>query len=94
VGEEEKQSTGYTTPDGTEQYATYFRDGTTNGAGQDYANARYTTTNFGSLEPGPAGTSAVDYKNPTSWNVIFTCGQTRSTLPIRVSLCHRGRDVP
>jgi RHS repeat-associated protein len=68
-GEEEKQSTGYTTPDGTDKYATYFRDGTTNGAGQDYANARYYNNNFGRFwSPDPAGTSAVDYKNPTSWN--------------------------
>jgi RHS repeat-associated protein len=68
-GEEEKQSTGYTTPDGTDKYATYFRDGTTNGAGEDYANARYYNNNFGrfwSVDPG--GVKTADPKSPQSWN--------------------------
>jgi RHS repeat-associated protein len=67
-GEEEKQSTGYTTPDGTDKYATYFRDGTTNGAGQDYANARYYNNNFGRFwSPDPAGAAHVN--DPQSWNL-------------------------
>jgi RHS repeat-associated protein len=68
-GEEEKQSTGYTTPDGTDKYATYFRDGTTNGAGQDYANARYYNNNFGRFwSPDPSGRIAANPADPTSWN--------------------------
>jgi RHS repeat-associated protein len=67
-GEEEKQSTGYTTPDGTDKYATYFRDGTTNGAGEDYASARYYNNNFGRFwSPDPAGAAHVN--DPQSWNL-------------------------
>jgi hypothetical protein len=63
-GEEEKQSTGYTTPDGTDKYATYFRDGTTNGAGEDYANARYYNNNFGRFwSPDPASSGATQAGN-------------------------------
>jgi RHS repeat-associated protein len=66
-GEEEKQPTGYTTPDGTDKYATYFRDGTTNGAGEDYANARYYNNNFGRFwSPDPAGNAHAN--DPQSWN--------------------------
>jgi RHS repeat-associated protein len=66
-GEEEKQSTGYTTPDGTDKYATYFRDGTTNGAGEDYANARYYNNNFGRFwSADPAGNAHAN--DPQSWN--------------------------
>jgi len=64
-GEEESP----TTPDGTDKYATYFRDGTTNGAGQDYANARYYNNNFGrfwSVDPG--GIKTAHAANPASWN--------------------------
>jgi RHS repeat-associated protein len=64
-GEEESP----TTPDGTDKYATYFRDGTTNGAGQDYATARYYNNSFGRFwSPDPAGLAAADPTNPQSWN--------------------------
>ena len=66
-GEEEKQSTGYTTPDGTDKYATYFRDGTINGAGQDYANARYYNNNFGRFWSADRAGHA-DLADPQSWN--------------------------
>jgi len=35
------------TPDGTDKFATYFRDITSDGMGEDYANARYYNNNFG-----------------------------------------------
>jgi RHS repeat-associated protein len=57
------------TPDGTDKYATYFRDATNNGIGEDYANARYYNNNFGRFwNPDPAGLLAARRKNPTSWN--------------------------
>jgi len=66
-GEEEKQSNGNTTTDGTDKYATYFRDGTINGAGQDYANARYYNNSFGRFwSPDPAGNAHAN--DPQSLN--------------------------
>jgi len=66
-GEEEKQSNGSITPDGTDKYATYFRDGTTNGAGQDYASARYYNNSFGRFwSPDPG--KGTDPGDPISWN--------------------------
>jgi RHS repeat-associated protein len=58
-----------TTPDGTDKFATYFRDATNNGVGQDYAKARYYNNNFGrfwSVDPG--GIATANPKNPGSWN--------------------------
>jgi RHS repeat-associated protein len=50
-GEERPQSNGLT-PDGTDKFATYFRDG----FGQDYANARYYNSNLGRFwSPDPSG---------------------------------------
>ena len=61
------------TPDGTDKFATYFRDGTvgTSGQYQDYASARYYNNNFGrfwSVDPG--GVETADPKDPQSWNRI------------------------
>ena len=58
------------TPDGTDKFATYFRDVSPgNGVGQDYANARYYNNNFGRFwSPDPAGMTSVDARNPISWN--------------------------
>ena len=57
------------TLDGTDKFATYFRDGVTDGVGQDYARARYYNNNFGRFwSPDPAGLKAVKRRNPTSWN--------------------------
>jgi RHS repeat-associated protein len=65
-GEERPQSDGTLTPDATDKFATYFRDG----FGQDYANARYYNSNLGRFwSPDPIGVKAVDSKNPTSWNL-------------------------
>jgi RHS repeat-associated protein len=53
------------TPDGTEKYGTYFRDG----PGQDYAEQRYYnngTGRFWSVDPG--GIKAADRTTPFSWN--------------------------
>jgi RHS repeat-associated protein len=58
-----------TTPDGTDKFATYFRDGVTDGVGQDYAKARYYNNNFGRFwSPDPKGFKAANPKNPASWN--------------------------
>jgi RHS repeat-associated protein len=68
-GEEELQSNGQTTPNGTDKFATYFRDGVTDGVGQDYANARYYNYNFGRFwSPDPGGIKTADAANPQSWN--------------------------
>ena len=57
------------TPDGFDKFATYFRDATNNGIGEDYANARYYNNNFGRFwSPDPAGLKAAKRGNPTSWN--------------------------
>ena len=57
-----------TTPDGTDKFATYFRDVTNNGVGEDYANARYYNNNFGRFwSPDPAGVNAHP-NDPQSWN--------------------------
>jgi RHS repeat-associated protein len=53
------------TPDGTEKFGTYYRDG----PGQDYAQQRYYnngTGRFWSVDPGGIGTA--DPSNPTSLN--------------------------
>ena len=56
-----------TTPDGTDKFATYFRDGTINGVGEDYASARYYNNNFGRFwSPDPAGNAHAN--DPQSWN--------------------------
>jgi RHS repeat-associated protein len=53
------------TPDATDKFATYFRDG----FGQDYANARYYNSNLGRFwSPDPSGIKAVRPKRPISWN--------------------------
>jgi RHS repeat-associated protein len=57
------------TPNGTDKFATYFRDSVINGVGEDYASARYYNNNFGRFwSPDPAGLLAARPKNPTSWN--------------------------
>ncbi len=56
-----------TTPDGTDKFATYFRDSNVGGVGQDYANARYYNNNFGRFwSPDPAGNAHAS--DPQSWN--------------------------
>jgi RHS repeat-associated protein len=55
------------TQDGTDKFATYFRDVNNNGVGEDYASARYYNNNFGrfwSPDPGYVG----DANNPQSFN--------------------------
>jgi RHS repeat-associated protein len=53
------------TPDNTDKFATYFRDG----FGQDYADQRYYTSNFGRFwSVDPAGLGAAHPNNPISWN--------------------------
>ena len=70
-GEEESP----TTPNGTDKYATYFRDGVINGAGEDYANARYYNNNFGRFwSPDPSGAKVANPRNPTSWNKYTYAG--------------------
>ncbi|MGO9229362.1 MAG: RHS repeat-associated core domain-containing protein [Bryobacteraceae bacterium] len=63
------------TPDGQEKFATYFRDVSTDGVGEDYANARYYNNNFGRFwNPDPLGIKTADPKNPTSWNMYAYAG--------------------
>jgi RHS repeat-associated protein len=51
------------TPDGTDKFGTYFRDG----YGQDYADQRYYTSNFGRFwSPDRGGTAKAG--NPITWN--------------------------
>jgi len=57
------------TPDGTDKFATYFRDVSTDGMGEGYANARYYNSNFGRFwSPDPQGVRAAHPRNPRSWN--------------------------
>jgi RHS repeat-associated protein len=66
---EERPGANGTTPDGTDKFATYFRDVTNNGVGEDYAGARYYNNNFGRFwSPDPAGYGAARRRNPISWN--------------------------
>jgi RHS repeat-associated protein len=51
-------------PDGTEKFATYFRDWTA----QDYADQRYYNQAGRFFTSDPAGLSAVKLQNPSSWN--------------------------
>jgi RHS repeat-associated protein len=63
-GEERPQSNGQTTTDGTEKFATYFRDGT----GQDYADQRYYNQAGRFFSPDPGGLKTARLRNPGSWN--------------------------
>jgi len=66
---EERPGANGTTPDGTDKFATYFRDVTNNGVGEDYASARYYNNNFGRFwSPDPGGVKAADPRNPITWN--------------------------
>jgi RHS repeat-associated protein len=57
------------TPDGTNKFGTYFRDGNWAGLGQDYADQRYYNANYGAFwSPDPGGLKGADAKNPGSWN--------------------------
>ena len=57
------------TPNGTDKFATYFRDSVINGVGEDYASARYYNNNFGRLwSADPAGKMAANPADPISWN--------------------------
>ncbi len=63
------------TPDGQDKFATYFRDVSTDGVGEDYANARYYNNNFGRFwSPDPKGVRAARPKDPTSWNRYVYAG--------------------
>ena len=68
-GEEESP----TTPDGNDKYATYFRDGTINGAGQDYANARYYNNSFGRFWSADPFRHA-SLSKPQTWNQYAYAG--------------------
>ena len=53
------------TPDGQDKFATYFRDG----FGEDYAGARYYSSNLGRFWSSDVkGFRAAHPSNPTSWN--------------------------
>jgi RHS repeat-associated protein len=53
------------TANGTDKFGTYFRDG----YGQDYADQRYYTSNFGRFwSPDPGGIATANPRNPGSWN--------------------------
>ena len=55
------------TPDNTDKFGTYFRDG----YGQDYADQRYYTAVAGRFwSPDPLGHRAANPNNPTSWNLF------------------------
>ena len=54
------------TPNGTEKFGTYFRDG----YGQDYADQRYYTAVFGRFWTRIVGYRAANPKNPISWNLF------------------------
>ncbi len=55
------------TPDGADKFATYFRDSSVAGVGEDYANARYYNNNFGRFwSVDPAGRA--DASDPQTWN--------------------------
>ena len=73
-GQERAQSNGQTTPDGTDKFATYFRDG----SGQDYADQRYYNQAGRFLSPDP------DRRTYTStagkWNSPPSGGQ--ATRPV------------
>ncbi|MGB7763196.1 MAG: RHS repeat-associated core domain-containing protein [Bryobacteraceae bacterium] len=57
------------TTNGADKFATYFRDGVTDGVGQDYANARYYNYNFGRFwSPDPKGLGSARPLSPGSWN--------------------------
>ena len=63
-GQERAQSNGQTTPDGTDKFATYFRDW----IGQDYADQRYYNQAGRFFSPDPGGIKTADPSNPGSWN--------------------------
>jgi RHS repeat-associated protein len=55
------------TPDGADKFATYFRDSSVAGVGEDYANARYYKNNFGRFWSADRAGHA-DLADPQSWN--------------------------
>jgi RHS repeat-associated protein len=63
-GQERPQSNGQTTPNGTDKFATYFRDA----VGQDYADQRYYNQAGRFFSPDPGGIATADSSNPGSWN--------------------------
>jgi RHS repeat-associated protein len=57
------------TPNGTDKFATYFRDSVINGVGEDYASARYYNNNFGRFwSPDPGGLRTAHATDPITWN--------------------------
>ena len=62
------------TPDGTDKFATYFRDVSPgNGVGEDYANARYYNNNFGRFwSPDPFRHAKLG--RPQSWDQYLYAG--------------------
>jgi RHS repeat-associated protein len=66
-----EEKTSPPTQDGQVKFATYFRDM----PGQDYADQRYYNSNAGRFyTPDNTPLSAVDLKNPTSWNKYTYAG--------------------
>jgi RHS repeat-associated protein len=63
-GQERPQSNGQTTPNGTDKFATYFRDA----VGQDYADQRYYNQAGRFFSPDPGGLGTADPSDPGSWN--------------------------
>jgi RHS repeat-associated protein len=56
------------TPDGADKFATYFRDSSVAGVGEDYANARYYNNNFGRFWSVDPTTGDIRLSNPQTWN--------------------------
>jgi hypothetical protein len=81
---EERPGANGTTPDGTDKFATYFRDVTNNGVGEDYANARYYNNNFGRFWSPDPGT-------PLPGTGTLTRSATRSTSRTREERVSFGR---
>jgi RHS repeat-associated protein len=64
-GEERPRSDGTLTADGTDKFATYFRDG----FGQDYAHSRYYNSNMGRFwSPDPGWRKSSKLGNPTNFD--------------------------
>jgi len=90
-GQERPQTNGQTTPDGTDKFATYFRDG----VGQDYADQRYYNQAGTFFSPDRTGMRSANPNNPASWNRYAYAGGDPANFadPTGTEICSPGGDV-
>jgi RHS repeat-associated protein len=82
------------TPNGTDKFATYFRDSVINGVGQDYASARYYNYNFGRFWTPDSNDASNAMVLPGNWNKYAYVGDDPVNKNDPTGFCSTDDDPP